>query len=180
MLIGDPVRVRAVRGYHLILRRIIRNATCLLSALLFLAGMALWVHSQASTADFERFSRRTDFTQHPPQTHTLAFGIGWGNSTFGVFFSRGQSGVPSEEARTWLYREFGPVRQLLSAPSVDDRLNWRWGRFQVLHQVQPRPDGWLSVSLVVVPMWVFCLFAIPPLALLWRMNKPCHTAPKAA
>ena len=132
--------------------------------------MAIWVRSYFVTADIERWSRQTDLTRTPPLTRSLGWGIGWGPGTLGIFHSRGESSVPKELARTWIYREFGPKRVLLTAAAPGDRFNLRFDGFQLLYRVETNADGWLSLRLLVLPCWVFLFAAIPPL-MWWRLAE---------
>lgn len=153
-------------------RRWTVNCLCALSALVFVLAMLLWARSYFVTADFERFRRYTEPTD-PPLTRTLAYGIGWGPGMLGVFHYHGESANPVDTADTWIYRTFQPDRNLLSAASPDDRINFRMGRFQLLHRIESSPKHWLSVRLIVVPLWSFALMAIPPVARLmcWRHRR---------
>jgi hypothetical protein len=139
------------------------NAFCVLSLLLFLLGTAIWVRSLWVTADFERFSRSTDHGRNPPLTRTLGWGIGWGTGTLGFFHYRGESSVPRQHASTWIYREFGPTRNLLTAATSDDRVNLRAGSFQLLYRIERSVEGWQSLRLMVVPLWTVMATVIPPL-----------------
>ena len=144
------------------MRRRLANVAAGLSLLVFIAGMAVWIYGNKAAADLERFVRVTDHSQSPPVTRTSAFGVGWGGGALGLFRYHGLSGTPVDEARTWIYREFAPTRSAVAAPSPDDRINRRIGRFQLLHRVQISADGWLSVWTVAFPMWMFVLFGVPP------------------
>lgn len=160
------------------MRRWAWNVFCILSLLVFVFSMVIWVRSYFVTADLERFSRQTDPTQQPPLTRTLGYGIGCGPGMFGIFHYRGESSVPRELARTWIYREFGPKRKLTTPASPGDRVNLRLGNFQLLYTVETSADGWLSVRLLVLPFWFFLLAAIPPLVWWhrWRRHRQSGVA----
>jgi hypothetical protein len=145
------------------------NLLCLASLLALLLGIAVWVRGHFVPADVEWFSRYTD-TTHPPVTRTFCFGVGWGPGTFGVFHYHGQSPVPAETARTWLYREFNRTRTLNEGRAPTDRVNLRFGKFQFLHRIEPSLGGWLSLRIVVVPAWTTLALALPPL-LFWRRRR---------
>ena len=142
------------------------NIFCVLSLLVFGLSVAIWVRSYFATADIERFSRQTDTTQHPPRTRTLGYGIGWSPGKLGIFHYRGESSVPATSVRTWIYREFGPTRRLITPATPDDRVNLRFGNFQLLYRVETSADHGLSLRLLIVPFWVFLFAAIPPV--IWR------------
>jgi hypothetical protein len=133
------------------------------------------VRSYVATADFERFSRHTDAKQQPPVTHTLGYGIGWARGQVGLFHYRGESSTPATPVRTWIYREFESDRKLLTPPSQDDRSNLRFAGFQWLYRVEKKADGWLSLKLLVLPLWSFLLAAIPP-AVAWRRQRRARAA----
>jgi hypothetical protein len=145
------------------------NIFCLLSLLLFLLSMTIWVRSHFVSAELERFSRYTQFTEHGPLTRTLEYGIGYATGSVGIFHCHGESSTPRQLARAWIYREW-PKRNLLQSPSPDDRVNLRVGGFQLLYQVQRR-DGWLALRLLVIPFWFFLSAAIPPTLWLRRRIK---------
>lgn len=157
-------------------RRWAWNIFCILSLLVLVLGMAIWVRSYFVTADIERWNRQTDLTQNPPLTRSLGYGIGWGPGSCGLFHSRGESSVPRELARTWIYREFGPKRVLLTPAAPGDRLNLRFGGFQLLYRVEATADGWLSLGLLVLPCWLFLFAAIPPV-MRWRYWRKLRQAP---
>jgi hypothetical protein len=146
----------------ILVRHGLTSALATLSLLIFSAGMVVWAYGQWAAADLERFVRFTDHSQSPPVTRTSAFGVGWGGGAMGLFRYHGLSGTPVDEARAWIYREFPPTRSAVATRTPEDRINWRIGRFQLLHRVQTDADGWLSVWTVAFPMWAFLLFGIPP------------------
>ena len=138
-------------------------------------GMGVWARGYFVPADVEWFSRYTDGDREPPVTRTFCFGVGWGPGTIGMFHYHGQSRVPAETARTWLYREFDRTRTLNEGPAPIDRINLRFGKFQFLHRIEPSPGGWLSLRIVVVPAWTTLAFALPPL-LCWRRRQAWRRA----
>jgi len=152
------------------MRRWAWNIFCVLSLLLLVLSGGLWGRSYFATADFERFSRQTDITRHPPLTRTLGYGIGWAPGTLGIFHYRGESSAPATSVQTWIYREFGPKRTLITAATPDDRVNLRFGNFQLLYRVETNADRWQSLRLLIVPFWVFLLAAIPPV-IKWRGRR---------
>ena len=149
------------------MRRWAFNAFCLLSLPVFIAGLAIWARGYLVPADVEWFSRYTDAARDRPLTRTLCFGVGWGPGTLAIFQYHGESSVPAETARTWIYREFDRTRTLNVAPAPDDRANLRLGTVQVLHRITTTGDGWLSLRILVVPVWLVLVFALPPL-MWWR------------
>ena len=149
------------------MRRWVLNIFCILSLLVFGLSVAIWVWSYFVTADVERFSRQTDLTQHPPLTRILGYGIGWAPGKLGIFHYRGESSVPATSVRTWIYREFGPTRRLITPATLDDRVNLRFGNFQLLYRVETNADRWQSLRLLILPFWVFLFAAIPPV-IWWR------------
>ena len=152
------------------MRRWALNTSCVLSLLVFVLSEAIWVRSYYVTADIERFSRQTDLTQHPPLTRTLGYGIGWAPGKLGIFHYRGESSVPATFVRTWIYREFGPTRKLITPATPDDRVNLRFGNFQLLYQIETSDDRWRSLRLLILPFWVFLFAAIPPV-IWWRRRR---------
>jgi hypothetical protein len=149
------------------MRRWALNIFCILSLLVFGLSVVIWVWSYFVTADIERFSRQTDTTRHPPLTRTLGYGIGWAPGTLGIFHYQGESSAPATSVQTWIYREFGPKRTLITAAMPDDRVNLRFGNFQLLYRVETDAGRWQSLRLLIVPFWLFLFAAIPPV-IKWR------------
>jgi hypothetical protein len=160
-------------------RRWVSNLFRILSLLVFVTGTAIWARGYFVPADLEWFRRHTDATLVPPLTRTLGVGISWGPGTIGIFHYHGESSLPSETARTWIYREFDRTRTLNATRAPTDRVNLLVGSFQFLHRIEPAPGGWLSLRIVVVPAWFSLAALIPPLLWVSRRTRRGAARPRS-
>jgi len=152
------------------MKRWLWNIFCALSLLIFAASVTLWIRSYFIGEIVECSARQIDSTgQSGPR---LA-------SDYVIQSSRGAISLAllhTQDARfftgPWqtLHRRWDLVDTLLESHWRYERINVKFLGFQVLYYVLPEVNGSTSSVKLVLPLWLFLIFALPPV-MWWRKRR---------
>jgi hypothetical protein len=158
-------------------RRRVFNSFCALSLAIFLLALALWARTFFLSDQITRFSNHSPLpgpsghTAGPEQLSYIA-----ATSRGSIEFCRlhvlwsPDPGQPVSDRSGWLREGMPPRGQYPPSRMPDVRLNLHFAGFYVFHGLEPRPpQGWYSQQCLIVPLWFFLPFAIPPL--LWIRRR---------
>ena len=147
------------------LRRWAINILCGLSLLIFLLAMTLWVRSYFVADVIAEARVRFGPQEQDRPTEWVYHDIAWSRGAIAITRKRDHREGYLREDSGWFYARMSYPRPLGEAASAGDRVNIQLGGLQLLHAVDSYEDGWTSRQLAMAPLWMFVLFAIPPL--LW-------------
>jgi hypothetical protein len=159
------------------MRRWASNLFCALSLFVLLVSVAIWVRSYFAG---EAFSLNLDWNSKMGLTfvkRAVGCRVEWQRGAIG--FEAG-----SEEAHSnrppvrsngfpipsFYHQEFLPARPLRVMTTPGDKLRFDRGGFQFRYGVDAVPPVTINDTEIIVPLWLFLVFALPPL-LWWRKRR---------
>jgi hypothetical protein len=154
-------------------RRRATNLSCLFSLLVFAGSVTLGVRSYFVGEDVQWQDQRVDAAQGPFELQTRVYRLRWTRGTVALFRIHAELHFPGIASSAWQYARWSPTQNAVQAPTPADRLNLRLGGFQVLSMAWRFQTGRTSEQRLVLPLWLFLPFAIPPTLWLrqWRRSR---------
>ena len=153
------------------LRRWTINVLCAASLLIFLLAMGIWVRSYFACDEMGRITINARTLNG--ETVRCARGLMYASSRGAV-----RIGGRWQELRGGVYLPPGFYRDarkpvdLSSGPPMSQHPTYfQLGRFQLVHSPFPNPYGPASDTYLNVPLWLFLLFAIPPVLWVRRYRR---------
>src|SRR4051812_34878629 len=133
--------------------------------------MGIWVRSYFTAEVIARESDWTKTTPQPLVVRVRMYWIAWPRGTIAIERTSGESDLAMPTISRWHYDRAQPLENLVETGSADDRMNLRFGQFQLNHRAESWAGGWSAHQRVVLPLWAFVIFAIPPLLWLRRYRR---------
>jgi len=155
------------------MKRKLSNLLHALTALLFILSAIVWPLSYFMSYRLQRYSYWLDSTTQPAQVATLGDEIFCSGGQ--IQLSRGRSNsalygsVPSPGGH-WASELSIPRRSFGNRMSPFDSFNLRFAGFQIQFNAASNPPGWWTGKVLILPLWSFLLFGVPPL-LWWRRRR---------
>jgi hypothetical protein len=135
---------------------------CGLSLLIFLLAMGIWVPSYFVGNELEWERQVSNPLEHPIRTRRVTCTIAFKRGAVGVYVSRGQGLGSGDTYSRWSTGRETYPSSLIAPPEPFERVNVRLGNFQFVYSPHDLDRGDYSHYRVVLPLWLFGLFAIPP------------------
>ena len=144
------------------------NILCGLSLLIFLLAMGIWVRSYF-VADVVMWAHGVTAARATTDAVGCALGA------VGIARERREYPVPpgTTISAGWKHPSIRPPESIYQSASPSDRFNQRFLGIQVKYEVTKTAWGSRSTGAIILPLWLFLLFAIPPLlwVVRWRGQR---------
>ena len=149
-------------------RRWAWNIFCVFSLVIFATSVTLWVRSYF-VADYAMWTPYawTDATGMPIPNGGSSYIVGYRRGAVGIFRDAGNF---YSRPSGWRHWSRAPTNGEFYSATPSDRLNLHFGSFRIWYKVEAYSNGWASWRCVVLPFWLFLIFAVPPL-LWWRKRR---------
>jgi len=148
-------------------RRWAWNIFCALSLLVFVSNVTLWVRSCWVREYVAYWRGTTDGFSTPAHSRGISYSLQWTRGTICVSrYRQDFHGIPTLNS-SWSYVTDRPAKMFSGGKLPDDWFYFVRGDFRIALNLGHTPDGLTSSQYLIFPLWLFLIFALPPL-LWWR------------
>jgi hypothetical protein len=146
------------------------NIFCALSLLILATSVTLWVRSYIAGELVQTWSLQTNQNPPPAPGRTTMYQIIWVRGWLGLTRSEGPAQAIASRPSGWLHQHWKSDPYLPWPAWSADSLGIPFNAYHWRHDRNPAGAPWTSQQSLIVPLWLFRIFAIPPL-LWWRKRK---------